>query len=297
MTSKLKPLLADTCEDITALVFPVIASPKLDGIRCMMQGAPLSRTLKVIPNVSIQEWAATYADDLLGLDGELIVGEHDKDVYTRTTSGVMGKKGTPDFTYWVFDNWDTPDVPYSLRLKALVSIIRPGAVWAVPRVRLVPTKTCRTADELAAFEAECLARGFEGVMVRKPDGKYKNGRSTLKEAILLKIKRFKDAEAEVIGYEERQHNDNEKVGDGLAKRGTSAAGLRPAGDLGALVCKTPAGVTFNIGTGFTAAQRVSLWKSRQTLKGMLAKYKHFEIGAVEAPRFPVFLGFRDRSDV
>lgn len=290
---KLKPLLAVQA-DIEALVFPVIASPKLDGIRCMMQGAPLTRTLKVIPNTYIQEWAASIADDLLGLDGELIVGEAgDKEVFTNTTKGCMSKKGEPDFTYWVFDNWNTPDVPYNLRLLALRSL----NVGLLPRCKLVPTKMCRTADDLAAFEAECLARGFEGVMVRKVDGKYKYGRSTLNEGILLKIKRFTDSEAEVIGTEERMHNANELVGDGVQRRGTGAAGLTPAGDLGALVCKTPAGVTFRIGTGFTAAQRIALWKSRQALKGQLAKYKHFEIGAVEAPRFPVFIGFRDRADV
>lgn len=292
-SSKLKPLLAETCEDIKGLTFPVLASPKLDGVRCLNEGAPLSRSLKLIPNESVQAWAATYADHLLGFDGELLVGEHDAEVFQRTMSGVMAKKGSPDFTYWVFDLIDT-NAPYRLRLTALKAQVATGVV---PRVRLVPTKLIHTADELAAFEAECLARGFEGVMVRDPNGRYKYGRSTLKEGILLKIKRFKDAEAEVIGYEERMHNDNEKVGDGLARRGTSAAGLRPAGDLGALVCRTPAGVEFRIGTGFTAAQRASLWKSKQTLKGMLARYKHFEIGAVEAPRFPVFLGFRSRDDV
>ena len=190
----------------------------------------------------------------------------------------------------MFDYVD-PEVPYHVRLAVLKQLPKHE------RIRLVPTKRINNADELLAFEAECLERGFEGVMVRRIDGGYKYGRSTVKEQHLLKIKRFSDAEAEIIGTEERQHNDNEKVGDGLAKRGTSAAGLRPAGDLGALVCKTPEGVVFKIGTGFTTEQRVTLWKARRRLIGKLAKYKHFKIGAVEAPRFPVFLGFRDPIDL
>jgi DNA ligase-1 len=34
-----------------------------------------------------------------------------------------------------------------------------------------------------------------------------------------------------------------------------------------------------------------------TLAGKIAKYKHFEVGVKEAPRFPVFLGFRNPLDM
>lgn len=37
-------------------------------------------------------------------------------------------------------------------------------------------------------------------MLRSIDGKYKLGRSTTNEAILLKLKRFKDSEAIVVDY-------------------------------------------------------------------------------------------------
>lgn len=292
----MKPLLAATLDDVSALVFPVIASPKLDGIRCLIvDGVALSRSLKGIPNKAVQEWASIWGEcSVLPLDGELICGEHDEQVFNRTTSCVMSKDSEEGFTYWVFD---TPTGGgYAERLRTL----RQEMDKIMPLgMRLVPTKLCMNADQLLEFEAECLARGFEGVMVRDPNGAYKHGRSTVKEGILLKLKRFTDAEAEVIGFEERMHNGNEHVGEGITKRSTKKDGLTPAGDLGALVCKTlgPDGVVFNIGTGFTAAQRQEMWNNRQHYLGKLVKFKHFEAGAKDAPRFPVFLGWRDEEDL
>lgn len=292
----LKPMLADSIEDITTLTYPAMCSPKLDGIRCLIKGGvALSRSLKPIPNLHVQAWVENNPADLEGLDGELIVGEHDESVFRRTTSAVMSIEGTPDFQFWCFDNWDTPEVAYKLRLRALKSLVCP------PRVKLVPCVTVTSPEELAAFEATCLERGYEGVMVRKPDGGYKYGRSTLKQGWLLKLKQFKDAEAEVIGVEERMHNDNEAKLDNLGRteRSTHAAGLRPAGDLGALVCRTGAGVEFRIGTGFTAAERNLFWCSHLNgpgVVGKLVKFKFFDQGGKVAPRFPVFIGFRDRSD-
>jgi hypothetical protein len=42
-------------EDLQSLKFPLIVSPKVDGIRCGVQGgAPLTRTLKPIPNIYVR---------------------------------------------------------------------------------------------------------------------------------------------------------------------------------------------------------------------------------------------------
>ena len=67
----------------------------------------------------------------------------------------------------------------------------------------------RDAAQLAAYEEECLAEGYEGVMIRTPDSPYKCGRSTEREGWLLKIKRFEDAEAVVLDTYEGMSNQNE----------------------------------------------------------------------------------------
>ena len=294
----MKPLLAATLkpEDITSLAFPVYASPKLDGIRCLIsEGKALSRTLKPIPNEHVQAWASKWGGELAFTDGELIVGEHDEGVFNRTQSCVMSIKGEPAFTYWVFDEWQYPEETYGRRFRSLIE----NAVANVPNVKLVPRKLINNSEELLEYEHQCLSRGFEGVMLRSPSGKYKHGRSTLKEAILLKLKRFTDSEAICVDTEERMHNSNPatKSETGATKRSSHQQGMQPCGDLGALVVQGPEGQRFSIGTGFTAQQRIDLWKIRDTLIGKQVKYKHFEHGSKDAPRFPVFISFRHEDDM
>ena len=115
----------------------------------------------------------------------------------------------------------------------------------------------------------------------------------MNEGYLLKLKRFEDAEAVVIGFEERMHNGNEATVSelGRTKRSSHKANKSGRGDLGALVCRTPEGIEFNIGTGFTDSDRQRIWDSRDQFLGRNAKYKFFPVGVKEAPRHPVFLGW------
>ena len=116
---------------------------------------------------------------------------------------------------------------------------------------------------------------------------------------MVKVKRFDDTELEVVGAVELYHNDNEATINelGHTQRSTAKAGLRPAGVLGALVCKWK-DTTVEVGTGFTAAQRAELWRAGPaSLVGRLAKVKYFAHGMVDKPRHPVFLGWRDPADL
>ena len=144
------------------------------------------------------------------------------------------------------------------------------------------------------FEEECLEAGYEGVMIRDPNGPYKNGRSTEKEGFLLKLKRFEDAEATILGFEERQHNGNEK--DDSGKRTTHKAGKTGLGTLGAIKVMglngIYKGVLFDIGTGFDDAQRADIWRNLDVFQGRTVKFKYFPSGSKDKPRFPVFLAFR-----
>lgn len=298
-----KPMLAADCKGDTSLLrFPLLASPKLDGIRCIiMNGTALSRSLKPIPNAFIQKWAALHADQLEGLDGELIVGSPTGEgVMQRAMSGCMSKDGEPDFTFHVFDRLD--DLTFADR--------RASTIYCkdIPRCTPVYHVLVLNASTLDTFEASMLASGYEGIMTRSPEGSYKQGRSTLKEQGLVKVKRFSTYEAEVIGVEELMHNANEAKENALGntERSSSKAGLVPAGTLGALVCRRPDGVQFNIGTGFTAEQRQRIWDTyiadrkaglkQQGPVGMLVTYRCFDYGRKDAPRFPVFVSFRHKDD-
>lgn len=286
-----KPLLAHTISDTSALRYPVLASVKLDGIRCVViDGVAMSRNLKPIKNKWVQECIGR--PEYNGLDGELIVGDiFAKDCYRQTNSGVMKEAGKPDFAYHVFDRFDMPEFQFQTRLGSLPSL---------PFVKLVDHWEIESEYQLISLEAEMLDRGAEGLMVRSLDGKYKNGRSTEKEGILGKLKRFADAEYEVVGYVERMENQNEKVTDALghSKRSSHQENKVGRGDLGAIICKTPEGLEFNCGSGFNDADRAKLWAIKDNgLIGRIAKIKHFDYGVKDRVRFPTFLGFRSPGDM
>lgn len=295
----MRPMLA--VQAPADLTFPLYASAKLDGVRAIIQhGLCLSRKMIQIPNEYIQ--SVLGVDRLNGLDGELTVGPPNApDVMQRTMSAVMTRSGQPEFVFWVFDFWTAPDMPFAERLQIMQRAERDNAIGGVPYMQLLPQMLLHSAAELAAYERATLEQGFEGVMVRKPRGLYKYGRSTAKEAHLLKVKRFVDGEALVIGVTELMHNGNTATVDnvGNSKRSTNSEGMMPMGTLGALNCvDSVTGASFSIGTGFKEAERQHIWDNAMSYMGKYAVYKHFEqAGVKDAPRFPVFKGFRDTRDM
>ena len=287
-----RPLLAAKAE-LDKLRFPVLASPKLDGIRALILDRGLvSRSLKNIPNAYVSDFM--YEHGGLGLDGELITyTDGVRDDYNTVQSKIMSKEGEPDFRFHVFDDflWEGP---FHERLyRAETRVDKYNDMAGQEFMELVPHIKVFDGAKLADLETKFVDEdGWEGVMLRDPLGKYKHGRSTAKEQILLKMKRFHDAEAIVTGFVERMLNNNEQTRDafGLAKRSSHKENKKPAGDLGAFVCQFN-GVEFELGTGFTAAQRIIYWGDL-SLIGKRVTFKYQELSKDGVPRFPVFLHFR-----
>ena len=289
--STFKPLLAYTVKNPDALRFPVLVSPKLDGIRCVIHNdQPVSRTLKPIPNRFIQSELGFYPP----FDGELMVGDPlDPAAFNKSTSGIMSHDGEPDFTYWVFDYVEAEFLHMSFETRLMMA---KETIKHWPRAKLVPHTKANNTEELMHLEAHYVGLGYEGVMVRVPWGTYKFGRSTESQGLLGKVKRFEDTEGTIVGYEELMRNENEATINNLGyqERSTAQAGQIPGGTLGALIVSHPDWEdTFGIGTGFTADERFTLWQIRDTLKGQNVKFKHQPAGAKDRPRFPSYLGLRE----
>lgn len=303
-----KPLLAETAEDLSALRFPLLASPKLDGIRCVkLDGKALSRKLKPIPNDFVRNWVEANLPD--GIDGELLLRDR-RAPFNEVSSAIMSKDGEPDFVFAAFDFLSPKggealkyrtETPFELRLNTLMGSLN---LWQADvretRLLIVPHYLVENVQALEHQVQINLDLGYEGTMVRDPQGRYKFGRSTLKEGILLKIKPFVDEEATVVGVVEQMHNTNEATVDNLGhtKRSSAKAGKVGKHMLGALQCVTEDGAEFEIGTGFTEEQRVNYWLADhiRTIIGKQVKFKHQPPPggrpAGVAPRFPVFLGWR-----
>jgi DNA ligase-1 len=280
--------------DGEGLSYPLLASPKLDGIRCLVVGnVAFSRNLKPVPNRFAQRLFGRR--EFHGLDGELVVGlDTAPDAFQRSSSGIMSRDGEPDAVFHVFDDWSCA-LGFEGRLAAVKKRVHGFANLRFVRHRLV-----RDEEQLLRLEEEFVGDGYEGIMLRKPDGPYKQGRSTLNEGWLMKLKRFSDGEAEVVGYTQLLHNANEAtVGElGQTKRSSHKAGKVAQEMLGALTVRDlTTDVVFEVGTGFTEDMRRLLWVGRLKLQGRLVKYKYQPTGVKEKPRFPVFLGFRDPADL
>lgn len=329
--SKFRPNLAAQTDDYdwSKLKYPVYVSPKLDGIRCVCHPTlgPVTRTLKPIPNAYIRK--VLSKPEFKWLDGEVLIGPiNASDVFNRSQSGVMSYGGTPDFTYAVFDNFEAGHMcGFGIRIedaRRVVEYARGNENAVGFPVQLLEHRMVNNYEELVAAEIEALGQGYEGLMVRSPSGKYKFGRSTQREQGLLKMKRFIDDEAEIVGWEPLMRNQNDPMIDalGLQKRGYSKEG-KVADDtrVGKFIVRgVPesrwTGVTFSIGSGldddsrvrfreafrryniepspatYLAGIRDGLFNAPDNPLGKIVAYKYQAHGSLDAPRSPIWKGLR-----
>lgn len=291
-----RPMKAVEAGDLSKLIYPRYASPKLDGIRCIkIRGRALSSSFKPIKN----SYVRSYIENALvpdGFDGELVLAG--TRAFNEVSSAIMSEAGAPDFRYALFDHVEGGNLsePFINRLQRLSNFQLPSFAYVLDQ-RIV-----MSAEELALYEEECISKGFEGVITRTIDGPYKCGRSTLREQYMLKMKRFVDSEGIIIGFEELEHNLNPAFeGElGQTKRSHAQEGKHAGGILGAFICKdVHTGVVYNVGSGFTMAEREGYWNRRDELvnSSWLVVYKYQLHGTVEKPRSPIFKGLRHINDV
>lgn len=296
-----KPQLAIEHSKVKMAPKEMYMSEKLDGIRCIIfSGVAYSRSLKPIPNKSIQAYVKMHAEVLEGLDGELIVGDKNApDVFNKSTSGVMRIEGEPDFTLWVFDQCNCHKL--QIWYWRYIELDQVQTYGGFPdRVKVLEHFQVYTELNIDEFEAKMLDQGAEGIMLRDAHGYYKHGRSGTKNPELQKVKRFVDAEFQIIGWEPKHHNSNEaKTNElGRTERSTAKDGMIALDTMGALILRTSKGDVFNCGSGMTDAIRQDLWNRREDLMGQLAKVKYFDVGTgYNVPRFPVLVGIRHKDDI
>lgn len=292
-----KVMLASAVTDYSKITWPKYASPKLDGVRAIViDGVVYSRSGKPIRSKAVQKLFGDHRYN--NLDGELIYGSPTaEDVFNKTTSFVMSENvpegmSEKEITYFTFD--------YVKDGATFVERRGCGPIPSPQEQRIdVGQVMLYSLEEMEDYEAQCLKEGYEGIMLRSVEGMYKHGRATEKSQDLLKVKRFVDYEVKVIGFEELLTNNNPAMTNelGYQERSSCKENLVGANTLGALRCVTQEGVEFNVGTGFDAATRKHIWDNRDKYVGKLAKIKSFPIGVKNAPRLPVFLGFRDEDDL
>lgn len=295
MTTKIKTLLS--CEvPLDKIKLPVFISTKLDGVRAVViDSVVYSRSLKPIRNKYVQKLFGK--PEYNGMDGELVVGDiYAKDVFQKTTSGVMSAEGEPDVKFYVFDICNTPEETFTARQFILHHKLKD--IPSDSNVIMLEQHYVETLYDLQQYLEDERIKGGEGLICRNPDGKYKYGRSTPKEQLSVKLKFFEQDEFEVIGFEERMHNANEaKTNElGYTERSSCKENLIPMNTLGSLVLKY-GDSHFKVGTGFNDEQRQEIWDNKESYLGKLASVRYMSVGMDKLPRIPSWQGWRDEDDL
>jgi DNA ligase-1 len=299
MTSKVKPMKADAADDsfLEKLRLPMFGSIKYDGIRTLIkEGVALSTSLSPLRNKFTQKFIKSEPR-LEGMDGEFTIKWDGVPPFGKVSSAITSAEGEPEFTLNVFERWDMPDTPC---YKRMTHLLDSPVFLDYDNVVLVEQRLLTTIDELLDYEADILALGYEGIMLKTYDGIYKYGDSTLREQYLVKRKPFVDEEAVVIGFVAQMENTNEATIDklGHTKRGSSKAGMVPKDTLGKFKVKSKKWGEFVVGCGqMTHKTTKEIWDNQDSYLGKIITFKYQTCGTKDLPRLPIFKGFRDPSDI
>ncbi|MDF2693181.1 MAG: ligase [Labilithrix sp.] len=231
-------------------------SEKLDGVRAYWDGKQFLSRLgnRFYP----PPWFVEQFPDT-PLDGELWGG---RKLFQRTVGIVKRQDQSPLWKDLLFVVFDAPAHPgaFEERIEHARNVI---AERKIPYARIHEQYVCRDHDHLREELTKVEALGGEGLMARKPGSKYEVGRSST----LLKVKTFHDAEARVVAH--------------------AAGAGKHKGRLGALVVELADGTRFNVGTGFSDAERES-----PPAVGSIVTFRYQELSDAGVPRFPSFVGVR-----
>lgn len=233
-------------------------SEKLDGVRAYWDGAQLWS--KGGNRIAAPEWFTRgYPDQ--AMEGELWMG---RGRFAEVSAAV--RRLRPQAQEWrqirlmLFDLPESRQ-PFAVRVQEMRALVAASSSYTLEVVTQTPATD---HDRLMLQLDKVMARGGEGLMLHHGDSVYHAGRSDA----VLKVKRYQDAEARVIGH----------VG-GQGKF---------AGMLGALQVETDDGRRFRLGTGFSDAER----RDPPPI-GSTVTFKYYGLTATGLPRFASFLRVRE----
>lgn len=270
----IEPMLAFPIEKKEKyVVFPGIAQPKLDGLRCIAiikdgKARLFSRTQKeytTVPHI-VEELEDVFGGEDIILDGEIYSHEF-KDDFNSITHLAKRDEVHEDSKKLEYHIYDVV-APGGYRER----MDKGDKLGLAEYCTWVQTVTVSSRDELEAYQAQCIAAGYEGAMYRNVEGPYEHKRSPY----LLKVKNFKDEEFQVFGVEE-----------GAGKL---------MGAVGAFVMQTSKKVGFKAKPMGTLAQSQAYWQDRKSLIGKWGTVKYQSLTPDGVPRFPVFKAFRDGKE-
>lgn len=303
-----KPMKGDDYVE-SELRFPYFASFKLDGYRAFHEE---ERILTSSANPVTNDYTQSlYQNRTLagqphlnftGLDGELVVGAwNDPRAFHNTSGPVRRKTGEPDVRWYIFDDRTNPNEAFTHRSQSACRRVEELHERGFNRIDYLVQQLIMDLYELRKFEEMAIRNKFEGIMLRDPNGRYKFGRSTVKENLLLKVKRFITEEARITAVIEQMENMNDAEEDnfGNSKRSENKDMMVGTGMAGAFTVESDKWPRpFNISaTSMSHEERKHCWENQHEFLKELARFKYFPHGVVDVPRHGIFESIRDPNDL
>lgn len=268
----IEPMLAHPYDKHGAkVVFPCLAQPKLDGIRCVaMKNNGLvtlwTRTRKRITSCPhIEEAVAALPFDNMTLDGELYNHEYKHD-FEKIVSAVRKDEPTEEAKKVQYHVYDVIMHDHFLnRTKWIKETLQANDV-----VHLVETVACNSDEQVPKIFGYYEKKGYEGAMLRNARGEYETKRSYN----LQKVKAFEDAEFVIVGANE-----------GRGKL---------MGHLVTFTCKNSEGATFEATMAVPQEKKLEMWGMKDTFIGKMLTVQYQGLTNKEkVPRFPIGLRIRE----
>src|SRR3990167_8605518 len=236
------PMLAyNGAWELSDLRYPLAVTPKLDGIRCLIQnGRTWTRDNKDIPSRRIRALLENKPE-LEFCDGEIVIPGA---TFHETQSIIMtvNAKIPDNLQYIVFDYFGEPQLGYTKRYNHYLfnksfNTLTPVLVDNEKQLKM-------TLEE---------NKNYEGSIIRCPTAPYKFGRSTLKELGMIKYVKWETDEAVVIKVKQLVENSDPST--------YRQANLRVLNLCGSLVVKHLTFGEFNLGVTSWNLQK-EFWKKK-----------------------------------
>lgn len=267
---EIKPMLAIPF-DAKQVRFPCLCQPKYDGVRCTVSiGSDdkvkiISRKGKPYAIPQLSDWAEGHRDTL-PLDGELY--NHGELSFQEITSAVKKQSEmTKKIRYVIYDR-PVDGEDNSERWGRLLDMNDRGIFDNSP-VYLSTYKICYDMDEVREYHSECVAEGYEGIIIRNFDGMYEFG---FRSRNLVKLKEFDDSEFLISDVVEGTGRDAGTAVFELSLSDGRKFKARPVGSF---------------------EQRKDYFDNRQELIGKMCTVKYQGFSDDGVPRFPVAIAIRD----
>jgi DNA ligase-1 len=250
--------------------FPCLVQPKLDGTRCVaIPGKGLfSRNKKQYPNLGHILDEISRLPEGVVLDGELYSDELTFQEIVGIVKRETLKKGDDEkqlkIKFHVYDIVND-SMGYNLRYNNLQLLFRK---YSFKYLELVRTDMCESRERMIELHARYVAEGYEGIMLRNKEGKYKQSRSS----DLQKFKEFFDQEYEIVNF---------TCGEGLEE--------------GCVIwiCKNEEGGVFNVRPRGSREERQVFYDEGSSYVGKMLTVRYQEKTDGGMPRFPVGITIRD----